>query len=135
MSCLSLPIKVSSQTSKYLRTNTIDLSSDLHHEENRKKTFDDNNWNNPHIRDTNLLAKSGFYFLRPPDTVKCIFCAVKLSQFEAGDDIIAEHMKYSQNCPLMRRRSTQNVPIDAAELDAVLPPASYDECGAWTTTR
>lgn len=113
---------------KLARSMTIDISSDLNYEDNRKRTFDENNWTNHYIS-SDALAKSGCYFYGHPDTVKCQFCFIKLSQFEPADDPIEEHLKYSPNCPLIRRRNTANVPISSDELDSVLPPASYDECG------
>jgi baculoviral IAP repeat-containing protein 7/8 len=108
----------------------IDLSGyQLHKEVDRRRTFIDNDWNNPHVRVSDL-AQLGFVFVRKPDQVKCFFCSVILNDFEANDDVLKDHLTFSPNCRLLRRRETQNVPINPDELDQILPPASIDECGS-----
>lgn len=108
----------------------IDVSQYLLKTEiDRRRSFVDNDWKNQHVQ-FNDLALLGLYFFKKPDVVKCYFCNVDLSEFEANDNIFKEHLKFSPNCPLLRRRKTTNVPLDAGELDKILPPASYDECGS-----
>jgi len=113
----------------------MDLSKyDLNKEFDRRRSFVDNNWNNQHVSSDDL-AQLGFFFSKQPDHVRCIFCKVHLSEFEPNDSVLEEHLKFSPNCPLLRRRETDNVPLCAVELNKILPAASYDECGSSSSTR
>jgi baculoviral IAP repeat-containing protein 7/8 len=75
------------------------------------------------------LARQGFYLLALPDTVKCKFCGLALNDWKPNDNPLAEHLKFSRNCDLLKRRETENVPIDDVALNNLLPEVSYDECG------
>lgn len=99
---------------------------DYNFEDIRLTTYDD--WQVPFIS-KNTLAKIGFYFLQDEDKVKCHFCKIIVKKWENGDNPIEEHLKWSPSCRLLRRRSTDNVPINADQLDELLPPRSYDVCG------
>jgi baculoviral IAP repeat-containing protein 7/8 len=101
---------------------------DLNKESDRLRTFRDNFWRNEFIHHEGL-ALVGFYFHKHPDIVKCNFCHIIIHDFEAGDTPLGEHYKHSPNCPLLKRRKTDNEPVDALRLDQILPPVSYDECG------
>lgn len=79
-------------------------------EENRLKTFDDIDWPHDFIS-TETLAKTGFYYHGPPDQVRCYFCKVVVRNWSPGDSEVGEHMFWSSNCPLLRRRRTNNIPI------------------------
>ncbi|KAJ6642032.1 Death-associated inhibitor of apoptosis 1 [Pseudolycoriella hygida] len=105
----------------------VPMPDNLQREEVRLQTFDC--W--PHnFISPQKLARTGFYFIGPNnDNVKCYFCKVEIGCWEQGDDEVTEHMRWSQNCPLLRRRETNNVPIDDGELDLLLPPLTYDVCG------
>lgn len=92
----------------------------LNVEENRLKTFE--NWNVQFI-DKNTLAMLGFYYYGPNDLVKCVFCGVEIGMWEEGDDILTDHMKWSPSCNLIRRNPTNNVPINDALLNQILPPS------------
>lgn len=108
----------------------IELSNyQLHKEIDRRRSFVDNTWYNPFVRFEDL-ALTGFFFFKKPDHVKCFFCSVHLSDFEPNDDIVKEHLKFSPNCPLIRRRQTHNFTSNHKELDRILPVASFDECGS-----
>lgn len=76
------------------------------------------------------LSLTGFYFIGPNDMCKCYFCKAEIGLWEAGDNVLTEHLRWSPNCPLLRRRLTDNEPINQGQLEEVLPPASYDVCGA-----
>lgn len=107
----------------------IDVSKyNVYKETDRRKSFVDNNWSS-HIQYIEL-AQLGFYFTKKPDSVKCAFCYLDLSEFEPNDEPLKEHLKFSPNCPLLRRRETYNEPLDFEALDKILPPVSYDECGS-----
>lgn len=110
------------------------LKYNLNKESDRVKTFYDLNWKCKHVQ-VEELGRLGFYFFARPDKVKCIFCHVVLHDFEEGDNILEQHMKFAPNCPLLRRRKTSNVAIDFKELEKVLPAASYDECGSKSMRR
>lgn len=84
--------------------------------------------------DVNFICKEklsliGFYFIGPNDMCKCYFCKVEIGLWEAGDNVLTEHLRWSPNCPLLRRRLTDNEPINQGQLEEILPPASYDVCG------
>lgn len=113
----------------YENESYIDLSVyDIMKECDRKKSFLDNNFQN---RFVNLddLALIGFFYFKKPNYVKCAFCAVVIGNFEPNDVALKKHLNRSPNCPLLRRRLTENVPLDDAKLNEVLPEASYDVCG------
>lgn len=105
----------------------------LNFEENRLKTFNFETWPHSFIK-PQILAKTGLYFTGPYDRVQCYFCGVGIYDWQAGENEVFEHNKWSPNCPLLRHRSTYNVPMDSGcELEKLLPPPpGYDECGAYT---
>lgn len=94
--------------------------TDLNVEENRLKTFE--NWNVRFI-DKHRLALLGFYYYGPDDLVKCVFCGVEIGMWEEGDDVLSDHMKWSPSCAFITRNRTNNVPIDEALLNQILPPS------------
>lgn len=92
----------------------------LNSETNRLTTF--TLWNNNFIN-KHMLAKLGFYYTGYYDRVKCNFCAVEIEYWNKGADILAEHIKSSNSCPLLRHADrNQNIPIDEEELFNLLPP-------------
>lgn len=101
---------------------------DLHREDVRLVTFDNEHWDVPFL-DKGKLAQIGFYYIGPQDTVKCHFCRVEIGKWEEDDDCFTEHSRWSPSCPLLRRQQTDNVPINAEELNQILPPITYDTCG------
>lgn len=96
-----------------------------HDERIRQESF--RNWSIPFIN-KNELARFGFYFVGPNDMVKCYFCRVEIGLWEPNDDVLSEHLRWSPYCPLLRKRQTNNVPLDSSFLDQ-LPEPSYDTCG------
>jgi len=110
------------------KLSNIKKMSEIYCNENeRLKTFE--NWPLVFI-EKEILAKTGFFFTGDDDKVKCYFCEVEIGRWESTDNPISEHQRWSPNCPLLRRRTTNNVPIDAESLNRILPPVSYDVCGA-----
>ncbi|XP_055909111.1 death-associated inhibitor of apoptosis 1 [Eupeodes corollae] len=93
----------------------------------RLKTFEE--WPLEYI-DKNVLAQTGMFYTRESDKVKCYFCEVEIGRWEESDHPVSEHIKWSANCPLLRRRTTNNIPLNADALERILPPASYDVCGS-----
>ncbi|EDV52193.2 death-associated inhibitor of apoptosis 1 [Drosophila erecta] len=117
------------QLFKINRYNNI--MNDLNCEEARLKTFTD--WPLAWL-DKHKLAQTGMYFTHVGDKVKCYFCGVEIGCWEQEDQPVPEHQRWSPNCPLLRRRTTNNVPINGEALDRILPPISYDICGANDST-
>lgn len=103
-------------------------SDDMKREDLRLKSLE-GKWPHTFI-DARILAKTGFYFIGPVDKLKCYFCKAEISQWESGDDAVTEHVRWSPNCPFLKRCATNNVPIEPKdELDQLLPPLSFDVCG------
>ena len=70
------------------------------------------------------LAVCGFYFLRPPDIVKCAFSGVELGEWESGDNPMKEHKRWSPYCRLLRG-------YDVGNIGSIKPirGLGYDVCG------
>ncbi|KAM7357814.1 death-associated inhibitor of apoptosis 1 isoform 1-T5 [Cochliomyia hominivorax] len=98
----------------------------FHREDERLKTFDC--WPLDWL-DKKQLAMSGMFYMGEDDKTKCYFCEVEIGRWEREDQPVPEHLRWSPNCPLLRRRTTNNVPINCEALDRLLPPPSYDICG------
>lgn len=105
--------------------NGPSVSVSYHTEVARLDSF--RNWTIPFISKAEL-ARYGFYYVGPNDMVKCYFCRVEIGLWEPNDNVLSEHLRWSPYCPLLRKRQTNNVPIDASFLD-LLPEPSYDTCG------
>lgn len=105
------------------------MAEHLNNELERLKTFDNTNWQ-CEFMDKIILAKIGMYYYGESDKVKCYFCDVIIGRWELDDHPITEHIRWSPNCPLLKRRTTNNQPIDDESLDRLLPPISYDVCGS-----
>ena len=96
-------------------------------EEERLKTFE-NRWPIRFV-DIYLLAQTGMYYVGINDNTKCYFCDVEIGRWEVTDHPVTEHMRWSPNCPLLRRRTTNNIPLNSNALDRSLPQGSYEVCG------
>lgn len=99
---------------------------ELNRECDRLKSFE--NWDVECIQPSQL-ALLGFYYLGPQDMVRCKFCRVEIGMWEQDDNVMNEHLRWSPHCPLMTRRTTENIPINPGQLEAMLPPQSIDVCG------
>lgn len=108
------------------KTSRIAMDLNLNSEVARLETF--HTWTKAFIV-KEKLALYGFYHCGPDDNVKCIFCKVEIGSWEVGDNVLREHLRWSPNCPLLKRRPTQNIPIDAESFDRSLPPLSVDTVG------
>ncbi|XP_017474492.1 PREDICTED: death-associated inhibitor of apoptosis 1 [Rhagoletis zephyria] len=95
-------------------------------EDERLKTFE--NWPLEWLNKKEL-AQTGLFYTGEDDKVKCYFCEVEIGRWEREDQPVNEHLRFSPNCPLLRRRTTNNVPLNGETLNRVLPPISYDVCG------
>ncbi|XP_058126534.1 death-associated inhibitor of apoptosis 1-like [Anopheles ziemanni] len=123
---LSHPVPIDLPDNKHKEDDLPCMSSEYYNiEENRLRSFA--RWPVPFVS-ANVLAKYGFFYLGTDDTVKCYFCRVEIGLWEPQDDVIQEHLRWSPYCALLKKRPTNNVPINANYLDAV-PEPSYDTCG------
>ncbi|EDW80089.1 uncharacterized protein Dwil_GK23971 [Drosophila willistoni] len=104
----------------------ITMNDKYHREDERLKTFD--NWPLSWL-DKHQLAQTGMFYTNESDKVKCYFCEVEIGRWEPEDQPVPEHLRFSPNCPLLRRRTTNNVPLNSDALERILPPISYDICG------
>ncbi|XP_058067035.1 death-associated inhibitor of apoptosis 1 [Anopheles bellator] len=98
----------------------------LYRETDRLRTFT-NRWPVPFVQ-AEELARYGFYYTGSEDTVKCFFCRVEIGMWEEHDNVIEEHLRWSPYCPLLKKRHTNNEPINENFLSAV-PEPSFDVCG------
>lgn len=90
---------------------------ELNVEAQRLRTFD--RWPIPFI-DKHQLALLGFYYFGPRDLVKCYFCGIEVGMWEEGDDVLADHVRWSPLCPFICRLRTNNVPINEDFLNRML---------------
>lgn len=86
---------------------------------NRLNTF--HSWPVSFI-DKHQLARFGFFYYGPSDLVKCFFCKVEIGMWEEGDDVLTDHIRWSDRCPLILGFPTDNVAIDENLLREQLPP-------------
>lgn len=123
---LSHPVATDLTDNKQKDDDVLCMSPEYFHiEENRLRTFA--HWPVSFIS-PNVLARYGFYYDGNEDSVKCYFCRVEIGLWEPQDDVIQEHLRWSPYCALLKKRPTNNVPINSNYLDAV-PEPSYDTCG------
>lgn len=120
------------------RSNTIMDDASLQQfrsEQARLDSFAD--WTVPHV-DKGVLARYGFYYLGKTttttfplcDMVRCFFCRVEIGQWEVGDNVLTEHLRWSPFCPLLRGKVTNNVPLNE-NFSNLLPTTTlgHDVCG------
>ena len=107
----------------------MESTPQLHKEKERLHTF--KNWSVKFISPEEL-ARSGFFYCgyncNQIELVKCFFCHVRLGNWDCDDDVVVEHLRWSQTCPLLRRHYTNNEPIDQEKFEQILPPYSYNVC-------
>ena len=98
----------------------------FHREDERLKTF--SCWPLKWL-DKKQLAMTGMFYTGEGDKTKCYFCEVEIYNWEYGDHPVTEHLRHSPKCPLLNRRTTNNIPINWNTLNQILPQSSYDICG------
>jgi E3 ubiquitin-protein ligase XIAP len=97
-------------------------------EANRLKTYD--TWAVPFM-DVNRLAAAGFYFTNWCDVVCCAFCGVEVGCWEAGDDPLKDHHRWSPFCTFVKGLLAGNIPIGPDDR----PGSSNDVCGSFMEYR
>lgn len=98
------------------KTETLSPQPDYKQEPERLKTF--KNWKSQAVTPRDL-AKAGFYCLNntlKPDLVKCAFCKAEICNWEQGDDALAEHLKWSPNCPYAKWKLEERVPAPGQDV-------------------
>lgn len=107
----------------------VTVSKNLKRESERLKTF--KNWTVQFL-DPKDFARNGLYFTGESDIVRCVFCGVEMGCWESGDDIQADHKKWSESCSFIHGRDCGNIPLseDTEEIDE---GPSYDTCGPFVT--
>uniref|UniRef100_A0A336M319 CSON011155 protein n=1 Tax=Culicoides sonorensis TaxID=179676 RepID=A0A336M319_CULSO len=80
-------------------TSSSSTITALNKEKQRRLTFSEWNYSST---DKLLLAQIGFYFIGPTDLVKCYFCNVEIGMWQPDDNPVNEHLRWSQNCPLLQ---------------------------------
>lgn len=99
----------------------------------RLKTFE---FFNSNVVDVKKLALLGFYNFGSllNDSVKCYFCNIVVGEWQKGDDVLTEHLKWSKDCKLLTRGFTKNISLNENELGDLLPPVTKDNgsdvCGS-----
>lgn len=78
----------------------------------RIETFKRNNWPHKFI-DIPTLAKTGFFYIGPFDSVQCVFCKLILLEWNEDETPVGEHKKYSPFCPLFLDGCENNIPLDS----------------------
>lgn len=112
---------------EYNTTNSRNyVSENLHIEEIRLKTF--HNWPIDFI-DCKELAMTGMFYTGQADKTKCYFCEVEIYSWQHFDNPVSEHLRLSMTCPLLRRRTTNNITINSIEMNRLLPKLGADTCG------
>lgn len=79
-------------------------SEKMKYEKFRIESF--RNWPIPYI-DCRELAAQGFYYINESDIVKCSFCDIHLSCWEAEDTGVNQHLKWAPYCPMVRGRGNE----------------------------
>ena len=69
------------------------------------------NWPIPWFN-TKDMAKNGFYYTDRGDRVKFNFCELGLADWEAKDDPLAEHKRWSPSCVILTGNNNVNQPLE-----------------------
>lgn len=84
-------------------------------EANRLKTF--RTWPSDAIVSPNRIAKAGFFYKTPPQTVECFACHKQITNWTYGDQVMSKHKLLDPLCPFVLNPSTSgNVPMSNLDL-------------------
>lgn len=92
----------------------------MNKESERLSTFKHPNWSLSWLN-VELLAATGLFYLGKSDKVQCFSCKIVIFKWTKDDDIIEEHKHWSPSCPFLLRNYTDNIPINEARLEEILP--------------
>ena len=77
--------------------------------ETRRESFVGVDWP-PHLNATpEKLANAGFYYVGPPDKVKCAYCGGQLRNWEPRESALGEHLKHFRHCEYARHIQRINI--------------------------
>lgn len=109
-------------------TDEID-SGDYRFESARLESFKD--WPCSWIK-PEKLATAGFYYTGESDKVKCFECQIEICEWQADDNPMADHQRWSGRCRFIRNIPCGNVPIgtDPSTIPAPVPKG-VDVCGPY----
>lgn len=96
-----------SKAKKFIRT-TSSRSINLRSEKERLKTFED--WPIDHL-DPKILAKSGFYYTKTGDEIRCAFCGLQMSEWSRDSNPTHFHRVNSEECDFIQDKECGNIPI------------------------
>lgn len=108
-----------------LHLQCSEISRSMKSEKNRLLTYIA--WSNAYMNPKDL-AKAGFYSTRYEDFVRCAFCNIEICRWEAGDNAMLEHQRWSNACPFVRFIDVGNIPLNPNE-KVEIPRVSEDICG------
>ncbi|GLV43985.1 Death-associated inhibitor of apoptosis 1 [Carabus blaptoides fortunei] len=115
------------KTTPTMRHQPCEITRNMKKERDRLLTYI--NW--PlHYMDPKDLAKAGFYSTHYEDAVRCAFCNVEICRWEEGDDPMADHQRWANNCPFVRGMNVGNIPMDPND-KVELPCRGQDTCGRY----
>lgn len=97
---------------------------DYNSEVTRRQSFQ--SWQNTPLN-IDLMARTGFFALEIGEAVRCYFCNLTIEHWDAQDDVVLRHLRYSPGYLLLTREITYNEPIDLSQLHKALPPSHYDK--------
>lgn len=95
----------------------------VRNQQNRDKQYIDRekrinsftNWSQSHFLRPLDLVDNGFYYTGYKDRVRCCECGVEFIHWKEGDDIAAEHQRWSGRCEFLNKLpyGTKFVPISS----------------------
>ncbi|KAF2883024.1 hypothetical protein ILUMI_23162 [Ignelater luminosus] len=85
------------------------VPNQMYREAERLRSYD--NWPLDFI-DPKTLAKAGFYYTNKNDLVRCAFCKIEIMKWQRSDNVLSEHRRWSENCPLINGVYCGNIPLD-----------------------
>lgn len=117
-----------SPTPHHMSVDEVD-NRDYRLEEHRLQSFA--NWPVPYM-DPAKLAAAGFYYTGEGDKVRCFECKVEICEWVEGDNPMADHQRWQEECRFIRKIPCGNVPIGESPNSVPLPrPRSRDVCGPY----
>ncbi|XP_011876982.1 PREDICTED: baculoviral IAP repeat-containing protein 7-B-like [Vollenhovia emeryi] len=110
-------------------SDEIDNGDDYRFEVARLATF--KNWPCSWVK-PEALAAAGFYYTGESDKVTCFECNIEICEWQADDNPMVDHQRWSGRCRFIRNIPCGNVPIGADPSTIPEPaPKGMDVCGPY----
>lgn len=104
-------------------------NADYRFESSRLQSFKD--WPCSWIKPEKLAA-AGFYYTGESDKVRCFECHIEICEWQADDNPMTDHQRWSGRCRFIRNIPCGNVPIGADPSTIPAPvPKGMDVCGPY----